>query len=81
MLLNLINYKIAEEIMNNDLLIGKPLPNFELQTSNNNLLKAIDLKGKLKLIFIYPKNDINTKRFLQISYFCGIVGFAKWTPL
>lgn len=57
MLLNLINYKIAEEIMNNDLLIGKPLPNFELQTSNNNLLKTIDLKGKLKLIFIYPKND------------------------
>ena len=43
--------------MNNDLLKGKPLPNFELQTSNNNLLKAIDLKGKLKLIFIYPKND------------------------
>ena len=43
--------------MNNDLLIGKPLPNFELQTSNNKLLKAIDLKGKLKLIFIYPKND------------------------
>ena len=43
--------------MNNDLLIGKPLPNFELQTSNNNLLKTIDLKGKLKLIFIYPKND------------------------
>ncbi len=57
MLLNLINYKIAEEIMNNDLLIGKPLPNFELQTSNNKLLKAFDLKGKLKLIFIYPKND------------------------
>ena len=57
MLLNLINYKIAEEIMNNDLLIGKPLPNFELQTSNNKLLKAIDLRGKLKLIFIYPKND------------------------
>ena len=43
--------------MNNDLLIGKPLPNFELQTSNNKLLKAIDLRGKLKLIFIYPKND------------------------
>ena len=43
--------------MNNDLLIGKPLPNFELQTSNNKLLKAIDLMGKLKLIFIYPKND------------------------
>ena len=57
MLLILINYKIAEEIMNNDLLIGKPLPNFELQTSNNKLLKAIDLRGKLKLIFIYPKND------------------------
>jgi peroxiredoxin Q/BCP len=57
MLLNFINYKITEEIMNNDLLIGKPLPNFELQTSNNNLLKTIDLKGKLKLIFIYPKND------------------------
>ena len=57
MLLNLINCKIAEEIMNNDLLIGKPLPNFELQTSNNKLLKAIDLRGKLKLIFIYPKND------------------------
>jgi len=57
MLLNLINYKITEEIMNNDLLLGKPLPNFELQTSNNNLLKDTDLKGKLKLIFIYPKND------------------------
>ena len=57
MLLIFINYKIAEEIMNNDLLIGKPLPNFELQTSNNKLLKTIDLKGKLKLIFIYPKND------------------------
>ena len=57
MLLNFINYKIAEETMNNDLLIGKPLPNFELQTSSNKLLKAIDLKGKLKLIFIYPKND------------------------
>ena len=57
MLINFINYKIAEETMNNDLLIGKPLPNFELQTSNNKLLKAIDLKGKLKLIFIYPKND------------------------
>ena len=57
MLLNLINYKITEEEMYNDLLIGKPLPNFELQTSKNKLLKAIDLKGKLKLIFIYPKND------------------------
>ena len=57
MLLNLINYKIKEEIMNNDLLLGKPLPDFELQTSNNNLLKDTDLKGKLKLIFIYPKND------------------------
>ena len=43
--------------MNNDLLLGKPLPNFELQTSNNNLLKDTDLKGKLKIIFIYPKND------------------------
>ena len=43
--------------MNNDLLIGKPLPNFELLTSNNNLLKDTDLKGKLKIIFIYPKND------------------------
>ena len=57
MLLNLINYKIIEEIMNNDLLVGKPLPNFELKTSNNNLLKDTDLKGKIKLIFIYPKND------------------------
>ena len=57
MLLNLINYKISEEIMNIDLLIGKTLPYFELQTSNNKLLKAIDLKGRLKLIFIYPKND------------------------
>jgi peroxiredoxin Q/BCP len=57
MLLNLINYKITGEIMNNDLLIGKPLPNFELQTSNNNLLKGTDLKGKFNLIFIYPKND------------------------
>ena len=43
--------------MNNDLLVGKPLPNFELQTSNHNLLKDTDLKGKSKLIFIYPKND------------------------
>ena len=43
--------------MNNDLLIGKPLPNFELQTSNNIILKDTDLNGKLKLIFIYPKND------------------------
>ena len=57
MLLNLINYKITGEIMNNDLLIGKPLPNFELQTSNNIILKDTDLNGKLKLIFIYPKND------------------------
>ena len=57
MLLNLINYKMPEEIMNDDLLVGKPLPNFELQTSNNNFLKSTDLKGKLKLIFIYPKND------------------------
>ena len=57
MLLNFINYKITGEIMNNDLLIGKPLPNFELQTSNNNLLKGTDLKGKFKIIFIYPKND------------------------
>ena len=39
MLLKLFNYKITEEIMNNDLLIGKPLPNFELLTSNNKLLK------------------------------------------
>ena len=57
MLLEFINYKIIEETMNNDLLIGKPLPNFELQTSNNIILKDTDLNGKLKLIFIYPKND------------------------
>ena len=57
MLFNLINYKIIEETMNNDLLIGKPLPHFELQTSNNIILKDTDLNGKLKLIFIYPKND------------------------
>ena len=43
--------------MNNDLLIGKPLPDFELQTSNNNLLRNANLKGKTKIIFIYPKND------------------------
>ena len=43
--------------MNNDLLIGKPLPHFELQTSNNIILKDTDLNGKLNLIFIYPKND------------------------
>ena len=35
------NLKIIEEKMNNDLLIGKPLPHFELQTSNNIILKDI----------------------------------------
>ena len=57
MLLNLINYKITEDIMNNDLLIGKPLPNFELKTSNANTLNNTTLKGKSKIIFIYPKDD------------------------
>ena len=77
MLLNLINYKIAEEIMNNDLLIGKPLPNFELQTSNNKLLKAIDLKGKLKLIFIYPKNDTSGCTKENILFSQNIKEFDK----
>ena len=77
MLLNLINYKISEEIMNNDLLIGKPLPNFELQTSNNNLLKAIDLKGKLKLIFIYPKNDTSACTKENILFSENIKEFDK----
>ena len=55
--------------MNNDSLIGKTLPNFELKTSNNNIIKDIDLKGKLKLIFIYPKNDTSgcTKQNIQFS--------------
>ena len=77
MLLNFINYKIAEEIMNNDLLIGKPLPNFELQTSNNKLLKAIDLKGKLKLIFIYPKNDTSGCTKENIIFSENIMEFDK----
>ena len=77
MLLNLINYKIAEEIMNNDLLIGKPLPNFELQTSNNKLLKAIDLMGKLKLIFIYPKNDTSGCTKENILFSQNIKEFDK----
>ena len=77
MLLNLINYKIKEEIMNNDLLIGKPLPNFELQTSNNKLLKAIDLKGKLKLIFIYPKNDTSSCTKENVTFSENIKEFER----
>ena len=77
MLLNLINYKITGEIMINDLLIGKPLPNFELQTSNNKLLKAIDLKGKLKLIFIYPKNDTSGCTKENILFSQNIKEFDK----
>ena len=63
--------------MNNDLLIGKPLPNFELQTSNNKLLKAIDLKGKLKLIFIYPKNDTSGCTKENILFSQNIKEFDK----
>ena len=77
MLLNLINYKISGEIMNNDLLVGKPLPNFELQTSNNNLLKNTDLKGKLKLIFIYPKNDTSGCTKENIAFSDNIKEFDK----
>ena len=77
MLLNLINYKIIEEIMNNDLLVGKPLPNFELQTSNNNLLKNNDLEGKLKLIFIYPKNDTSGCTKQNIIFSENIMEFNK----
>ena len=77
MLLNLINYKITGEIMNNDLLIGKPLPNFELQTSNNKLLKATDLKGKLKLIYIYPKNDTSGCTKENILFSENITEFDK----
>ena len=77
MLLNLINYKISEEIMNNDLLVGKPLPNFELQTSNNNLLKNKDLEGKLKLIFIYPKNDTSGCTKENIIFSENIMEFDK----
>ena len=77
MLLNLINYKISEEIMNNDLLVGKPLPNFELQTSNNNLLKNNDLEGKLKLIFIYPKNDTSGCTKENIIFSENIMEFDK----
>ncbi len=77
MLLDLINYKISEEIMNNDLLVGKPLPDFELQTSNNNLLTNNDLEGKLKLIFIYPKNDTSGCTKENIIFSENIMEFDK----
>tara|TARA_X000001036_G_C20436250_1_gene707369 strand:+ start:33 stop:551 length:519 start_codon:yes stop_codon:yes gene_type:complete len=69
MLLELFNYKIIEKIMNNDLLIGKPFPNFELNTSNNNILNNTKLKGESKIIFIYPKNDTSgcTKENISFS--------------
>ena len=63
--------------MNNDSLIGKTLPNFELQTSNNNILKDTDLKGKLKLIFIYPKNDTSGCTKENIIFSENIMEFNK----
>ena len=55
--------------MNDDFLVGKKLPNFNLKTSKRDTLTALDLMGNRNIIFIYPKNDTSscTKENLAFS--------------
>ena len=55
--------------MAEDLLIGKQLPNFKLQTNNKVFLSDNDLKGKKTILFLYPKNDTSgcTKENISFS--------------
>ena len=46
--------------MTDDVLVGKELPNFTLQTTRRDKLNNTDLKGSKKIIFIYPKNDTSS---------------------
>ena len=55
--------------MNDNFLIGKKLPNFNLKTSKRDTLTASNLMGNRNIIFIYPKNDTSscTKENLAFS--------------
>ena len=65
--------------MPDDFLLGKQLPNFSLQTSNNSFLSNDNLKGKLKVIFIYPKNDTSGCTKENILFSENIKEFEKST--
>ncbi len=55
--------------MSRDMYVGKKLPSFKLKTSDDNYLTEGSLIGKLKVIYIYPKNDTSgcTRENLQYS--------------
>ena len=55
--------------MNDNFLVGKKLPNFNLKTTKRDTLTASNLMGNRNIIFIYPKNDTSscTKENLAFS--------------
>ena len=55
--------------MNDNFLVGKKLPDFNLKTSKRDTLTASNLMGNRNIIFIYPKNDTSscTKENLAFS--------------
>ena len=75
MLLKLFKYKL-EGLMNDNFLIGKKLPNFNLKTSKRDTLTALDLMGNRNIIFIYPKLLLKTTIALLICS-CHISGVKK----
>ena len=55
--------------MNENFLVGKKLPNFNLKTTKRDTLSDANLIGNRSIIFIYPKNDTSscTKENLAFS--------------
>jgi len=63
--------------MNENFLVGKKLPNFNLKTTKRDTLSDTNLIGNRNIIFIYPKNDTSSCTKENVTFSENIKEFER----
>ena len=63
--------------MNDNFLVGRKLPNFNLKTTKRDTLTDTNLIGNRNIIFIYPKNDTSSCTKENLTFSENVKEFEK----
>ena len=63
--------------MNDNFIVGRKLPNFNLKTTKRDTLTDTNLIGNKNIIFIYPKNDTSSCTKENLTFSENVKEFEK----
>ena len=63
--------------MNDNFIVGRKLPNFNLKTTKRDTLTDTNLIGNRNIIFIYPKNDTSSCTKENLTFSENVKEFEK----